>query len=508
MIKFLLACCLAFFAGLVPPDTSQKKIRHYRQANEHRILDEYTQLLAIPNVVTDTINIRKTAAFIAEMMKKRGIETTLLDATTPGVPPAVYGEVPTPGAKRTIVFYAHYDGQPVNPAQWAKGLNPFQPVFATASLDKGGAIVPAPKPGESIDPNWRIYARGSSDDKAGVMTILEAYQALVQSKLKPTVNIKFFFEGEEEAGSTHLAEMLDKHRNRLQADLWLICDGPVHQSGRKQVVFGVRGDVNMEVKVYASKRPLHSGHYGNWAPNPAMNLAKLLASMKDSTGRVTINGFYEDVVPLTESEKQALTQIPNTDAAIRQDLGFAHAEGGGKSLNELINLPSLNINGLQSANVGAMASNVIPTAATAALDLRLVLGNDYVRQIEKVVKHIERQGYYVTRNEPTDEERAKYPLIATVSSKTGYNAQRTRLDLPIAKSVVAAVQSSTDEPVVLLPTSGGSLPLYLFEKYLNAPTITVPVVNHDNNQHAENENVRIQNLWNGLETMAAVMMMK
>ncbi|MBC7922323.1 MAG: M20/M25/M40 family metallo-hydrolase [Ferruginibacter sp.] len=500
--------CFALLTAFLAAEPALEKIRQYRRANEHRILAEYTQFLAIPNVVTDTVNIRRTAAFVAEMMRKRGIEARLLEAATPGVPPVVFGEVRTPGAKRTVVFYAHYDGQPVNPAQWAAGLRPFEPTFASAPLDKGGKIVAAPQSGQAIDPESRLYARGSSDDKAGVMTILEAYRALVETQLKPTVNLKFFFEGEEEAGSPHLSEILDQHRSRLQSDLWIICDGPVHQSGRKQVVFGVRGDVNLEVTVYAAKRPLHSGHYGNWAPNPAMNLARLLASMKDSTGRVTIEGFYDDVVPLSESEKQALAKVPDTDATIQRELGFGRAEGGGKSLSELINAPSLNVNGLQSANVGSMASNVIPTTATAALDLRLVLGNDHARQTEKVVKHIERQGFYVTRREPTDGERAQYPMIAKVSGKSGYNAQRTRMDLSVARSVVAAVQATVAEPVVLLPTSGGSLPLYLFEKHLKTPTITVPVVNHDNNQHAENENVGIRNLWEGLETMASVMQMK
>lgn len=326
--------------------------------------------------------------------------------------------------------------------------------------------------------------------------------------IQPSVNIKFFFEGEEEAGSTHLSEILEKHKDKLKSDLWVICDGPVHQSGKKQVVFGVRGDVNMEVKVYASKRPLHSGHYGNWAPNPAMLLSKLLASMKDDNGRVLIKGFYDDVIPFTETEKKAIAKVPSVDEQMRNELGFMRAEGGGKSLVELINLPSLNINGISSANVGKMAANVIPVSATAAIDLRLVLGNDAQRQVQKVINHIKAQGYYVTQNESiTDEERMKYPLIARVTTGKGYNAQRTKMDLPIAQNVIKAVQSSTNEEVVLMPSLGGSLPLFLFEKHLATPTITVPIANHDNNQHAENENIRIQNIWNGIETYVALMKM-
>ncbi|MVN78674.1 M20/M25/M40 family metallo-hydrolase [Hymenobacter sp. HMF4947] len=499
----------ALLVAATPPDAVLKKVRQYRQRHEHELLAEYTQLLSIPSVAADSAGLRRTATTIAAMMRQRGIaHVQLLGATTPGVPPAVFGEVRVPGATRTLVFYAHYDGQPVNAAQWAPGLSPFKPTLASGSLASGGQLLPPPAAGTPLNAEWRLYARGSSDDKGGVMTILAAYQALAQSGVKPTVNLKFFFEGEEEGGSPHLGELLGQHRDLLQSDLWIICDGPVHQSGRKQVVFGARGDVNVGLTVYGPKRPLHSGHYGNWAPNPAMALARLLGSMKDSTGRVTVAGFYDDVVPLTASEKDALHRVPNIDDDIRRELGFARPDGQGQSLVELINQPSLNINGMRSANVGPQAANVIPTIAEAELDLRLVLGNDYQRQIAKVVRHIERQGFFVTHAEPTDAERARYPHLIRVAPETGYNAQRTPLDLPLARSVVQAVQSTVAQPVVLLPTSGGSLPLYVFKQVLGATTITVPIANYDNNQHAENENIRLGNLWEGLETMAAVMTMK
>ena len=486
------------------PQTLQ--VRAYRAANEHALLRDFMGLLSIPNVVYDTVGIQKTAAYIADMMTKRGIKPQYLDAKTPGVPPALFGEVLVPGATRTIVFYAHYDGQPVNPNQWAEGLKPFEAVLLDKPVDSGGKIIPLPGPTQPINPDWRIYGRSTSDDKAGVFAILSAYQAMTQMGIRPTTNLKFFFEGEEEAGSTHLAEILDRHQDKLKSDLWIICDGPVHQSGRKQVVFGVRGDVNLEIKVFASKRPLHSGHYGNWAPNPGMALAKLLASMKDDTGRVLINGFYDDVTPLTDSEKQALARIPSVDNQMREELGFAQAEGGGKSLVELITLPSLNVSGLASANVGKLTANVIPTSATAAIDLRLVLGNDAKRQVQKVIDHVKAQGYYVTQNESiTDEERLKYPHIARIMAKDGYNAQRTPMDLPIAQTVIKALQSTVKDEIVLLPSSGGSLPLYVFRQYLNTPTLTVPIANHDNNQHAENENLRIRNLWDGIETYVALM---
>ncbi|MCA1850256.1 MAG: M20/M25/M40 family metallo-hydrolase [Acidobacteria bacterium] len=480
----------------------------YRRANEHRILREFIELLSLPNVASDRENIRRNAARIVEMMRARGLNPRLLEAATEGVPPVVFGELKVPGAAKTVVFYAHYDGQPTDPAKWT-GTLPWRPTLRDAPLESGGKILPTPGAGEPINPEWRLYARSSSDDKAGVMAILTAVDALRADGIAPTANLKFFFEGEEEAGSPHLVEILSRHRELLASDAWIICDGPVHQSGRKQVVFGVRGDTNVDVTVYGAKRPLHSGHYGNWAPNPAMLLARLLASMKDGRGRVTIRGWYDEVEPLGEAERRAIAEAPAYDEQLRRELGIARADGGGKSLLELINEPSLNINGLTSAETGPLSRNVIPTTATAALDLRLVRGNDYRRQVERLVAHIRLQGFHVLDRDPTDAERLSHPLLARVTHRPGsYNAERTPMDLPVSRSVVAAVQRVSAEPVIRLPTLGGSLPLSLIRETLGAPTITVPIANYDNNQHAENENIRLQNLWDGIEIMAALMTMR
>ena len=485
------------------------KVREYIRKNQSAIVGEFVSFLPIPNVARDTINIRKNAAFIMEMMKKRNISNVqLLTGTTPNVHPAVYGEVKVAGAKQTLIFYAHYDGQPVNPAQWAEGLSPFTPKLFTSTYDKGQAIDLATV-GKTFDPQWRIYARAASDDKSGVMAILNAYDAVVNNGIKLNYNLKFFFEGEEEAGSPHLNEILQKNAALLQSDLWVICDGPVHATGRKVISFGVRGDCHLDLTVYGPKNPLHSGHYGNWAPNPAMMLAKLLSSMKDDEGKVTVKGFYDDVQPLTETELKALKELPDIDEQMKAELGLGWTENKGKTLSEAINMPSLNINGMASGNVGKLASNQIPTTATAVLDLRLVLGNDWRKQQQKVIDHIRSQGYEVIDHDPTDEERKKFvKLVKVIAGTESYNAQRTPMNLPIAQKVIEAVKSTTKDPVVLAPSMGGSLPLFLFEKYLNAKTISVPIANHDNNQHAENENIRLYNFFTGIETMAAVMGMK
>lgn len=485
-----------------------KKTREYRIANEHKLLSDFVEMLAMPNVAADTANINRNADYLVGLMKQGGLKPRLLKAADPKVPPVVYGESITPGAKQTLIIYAHYDGQPTDPKQWT-GIEPWKPVLFSAPMEKAGSLIPFPKTGEKIDPEWRLYGRSASDDKAGVFAILKAFEALAAKGIKPTVNIKFFFEGEEEAGSPNLREILNKNKDLLKADAFIVCDGPVHQSGRKQVVFGVRGDVNADLTVYGANRPLHSGHYGNWSPNPAMTLAQLLASMKDDRGNITVKGWADDVEPLGPVEQKALGDAPKYDDEIKRALGITYTEGSGKSLLEQINLPSLNINGFKSGDVGDLARNVIPTTATAVLDLRLVKGNDHTRQVEKLRKHIESRGFYVIDREPTAEERLKHPFIAKFTVRPGgYNAERTQMDLPISIQVMAAVQSASTEPIVKMPSLGGSLPLSIISETLNMPTITVPIANYDNNQHAENENIRLQNLWDGIEIFASLMTMK
>jgi len=484
------------------------KVREFRKSIEHSFLATYVEFLQIPNVADDIPNIKKNAIWLRDYMISKGISNVqLLHSNASDQPPAVYGEVMVPGATETVVFYAHYDGQPVDSTKWSVGLHPFKPRLANGSLANGSLLIDWPHATAAINPEWRIYARGSSDDKAGVFTIINAYGALASLHMSPGVNIKFFFEGEEEAGSPHLDEIFDRYKELLGSDIWVISDGPVHQSGKKQVVFGVRGDTHIELTVFGAKRPLHSGHYGNWAPNPAMEMAHLLSSMKNSEGDVTIKGFYDDVVPLSEAEKIALLKIPAVEEQLKKELGIKKAERKG-TLNENINRPSLNVNGFQSAGVGKQSANVIPTKAIASIDLRLVVGNDWKRQQQKVIDHVVAQGYHVTNTEPTNEERALYEKICMVKRADGYNAQKTPMENPMAQRIVAAVAAALPYKPVLLPTLGGSLPLFVFEQKLNAKPVTVPIANHDNNQHAENENIRIQNLWDGLEIFASIMMMK
>src|SRR5262249_2956979 len=263
----------------------------------------------------------------------------------------------------------------------------------------------------------------------------------------------------------------------------------------------------LEITIYGPRRELHSGHYGNWAPNPAILLARLLASMKDENGQVLIKGYYDGIEPLTETEKRAFAEAPDNDEMLRRELGIAWTEGAGKKLIELINLPSLNIRGFLSSSIGPTARNVIPSTATASLDIRLVKGVDHRRQVDRVIEHIRSQGYFVVESDPDEATRLKYPKIAKVMKQGGYNASKTSMDLSISKDVIDTIESAHGR-VIKMPTLGGSVPLYIFTDNLKAPCIGVPIANHDDNQHSANENIRLQNLWDGIVTMAVLLTMK
>jgi acetylornithine deacetylase/succinyl-diaminopimelate desuccinylase-like protein len=465
------------------PESPPQAAHRWRIGHEQQILQEFGALLAIPDVASDTANIRRNADALVQALQRRHVAAKLL--TIPGANPVVYGDITTPGAKHTIVFYAHYDGQPVTPDEW-EGKAPFTPVTRTVN-------------GEP-----RIFARAAADDKAAIMAQLTAIDALQAAHIPLRANVRFVWEGEEEAGSTHLRDIIERYRSELGGDVWLICDGPVDQSGRQTVVFGARGVTHMQVTVFGPNRELHSGHYGNWAPNPAMMLAQLIAGMKDETGHVLVPHFYDGVAPLGDLERRAIAEAPANESTLRQEFALGHADGDGKRLLELLNEPALNIDGMSSARTGATANNVIPSTATADIDLRLVKGADWKAEQEHVVNYIASRGYFVTDTTPDRAMLLAHPKVAlVVRGRLGYNAVRTPMDLPIGQAVIAAVESARG-PVVRLPTMGGSVPLEMIEEAAGARPIIVPIANYDDNQHAANENLRLQNLWDGIETMAAL----
>jgi len=481
-----------------------EQVRSYRVANEDRIMRELREFLSIPNVASDTPDIQKNADALKEMLEARGVETHLLSIDGRGT--VVFGKLQAENAGRTVIFYAHYDGQPVDASAWTD-QSPFEPVLRDNSIEAGGKPVPFLPPAAraaSYQDDWRIYARSASDDKSPIVAVLTALDALRSNNIPLAVNLKFILEGDEEAGSTHLQQTLQLHKNLLNADLLITGDGPVHPSGRPLVFFGNRGDIGLDITVYGPIRSLHSGHYGNWAPNPAMMLSRLLASMKDANARVLIPGYYDDIAPLSPLEQSALDAMPANDADLQRELGIAKPDGNGKRLMQLLQEPSLNVRGIRSGNVGEQATNIVPDKAEASLDARLVKGQDPKKKFEQIAAFIRKQGFFIVDHEATLDERREHPMIAKLIDQGGYRASRTRMDLPVSQALVRVMQEASNGQTVVAPMLGGSVPMYIFED-LGLPWIGLPIVNYDNHQHSADENLRLGNFWQGIETYAVLL---
>jgi acetylornithine deacetylase/succinyl-diaminopimelate desuccinylase-like protein len=502
---FLLSVCAAGLAAqnFTPTNAAALAARQWREQHERAIVDEFVSLLVIPNIAEDRLSIQRNAETIARMMERRGIAAKLI--SVPGGNPVVSGEIRTPGATRTIVFYAHYDGQPLDPNEWA--TPPFTPTLRDKPVERDGQVIQLPSPGTPFNPEWRLYARSAADDKLPIVAILSAMDALRETGWKRKSNIKLVFEGEEEAGSTNLERTLAANKDLFEGDLWLICDGPTHPSRRQQIVFGVPGAIQFDITVYGPRNELHGGHYGNWAPNPALMLARLLASMKDDDGNVQIEHFYDGLVPLNETEKRALGDVPDVDAELMRDFWLGSTVASPKKLAELITLPGLNIRGFSSARAGAQAASVVPATAIASLSVYPMEGMDQQRVADFLIEHVRKQGFLVTRDEPGPEVRMANAKVARVVVRPGgYNGTRTPMDLPISQELIRVVESARG-PVVKLPNWGGAIPLDMIERTLGTRALVLPTANHDDNQHSANENVRIQNLWDAIELTAALLTM-
>jgi acetylornithine deacetylase/succinyl-diaminopimelate desuccinylase-like protein len=498
LVPWAVACGLAVSAAEMSAqgDPAAKAARGWRMQHERAILDEFLKLLSLPNVTTDREGIAANAEALSRMLKARGIAPQLL--AVPGANPVVFGEMRTPGATTTLVFYAHYDAQPVQAKEWANP--PFSPTIRAFAPDHRGRVLTSAA-GQPIDPEARIYARSAADDKDDIVAILTAVDAIKAAGLPFRSNIKFVFDGEEEIGSPNLERIIAANTPLLAGDLWLICDGTQYPGNRALLTFGARGFLGAQITTYGARRELHSGNFGNWAPNPALALVRLLASLKDDAGKVLIKGFYDGVVPLTAGEQRAIKDAPATERALMDELSLGSTEGAPATLYERLSLPSLNVKGLASAG-----GNIIPSTATAALDIRLVKGMDHEQTARRLTEHIRSQGFHVTTAAPDDALLRAHARVARLVFAGAGNPIRTPMDSPIAQAVIRTVESVRG-PVVKLPTTGGSLPLEPVSRLLGAPMVIVHLANPDNNVHSFDENLRIGNLWDGIEQAAALLLM-
>jgi acetylornithine deacetylase/succinyl-diaminopimelate desuccinylase-like protein len=496
-----IACASILLASFSHAAELRAQVDQYRLAHEAQIVGQIDALTRLKSVAADPAGLAATAQALETALKSRGFEVSLL-STGANSPPAVFGLLMTPKAKRTVLFYAHYDGQPVTPAQWSS--DPFVPVMREHALSDNPREVDWKKASAPFDPEWRLFGRAISDDKASIAAFLAAFDALKATHNVPSVNIKVLWEGEEAAGSEHLSHALHENQKLLSADLILIGDGPVHQTRRPQVYFGARGVLQLEATIYGPLRALHDGHYGNWVPNPAAMAATLLAQMRDDNGRILIPGFSDGVRAITPEEQTALKNLPPVGDALKKEFGIDRTEGS-EDLPDSTMRPALNIRGIRSGSVGDAAANAIPTTAAISLDFRLV-PDQVPAAVRAAVEHfLTARSWTIVGEDPDLTTRLSNPRIIKLKWETGYPALRSDMSSPAAKAVIAAATQAAGAPVVVLPMSGGSVPLYMFAEVFSAPIICLPIVNHDNNQHAANENLRLQNLWDGINTYAALM---
>jgi len=486
---FLFAATLLCSAQQSKPPALNDAVKAYIAQHRQDILREFEEFLAIPNVASDTNNIKRNADALSAMLKKRGLEVQTLKVEN--APPVVLAALPADPSKHTVTFYAHYDGQPVNKAEWKQ--DPWQPTLTSRSGTGSSANID--------DPETRIYARSAGDDKNSIIELLAALDALQQAHIPPSVNLKFFFEGEEEAGSPHLSAILRQYASALQSDLWVICDGPTNQNGDPQLVFGSRGVITVQLTAFGPNRPLHSGHYGNWAPNPIIELAQLLSRMRSTDGEITIPHFTDPVRTMTIAEQNALKNVPNVDQQLRVELALGRIEGHG-TLAEQIMKPGLNLDRIEGGGSGPNPTNSIPSSATAYIDFRLVPNQTPEIVKQQVEDFLRGQKYFLVNKAPTAEERLQHPRLLQVVWGAGYPPQRTAIEQPISQAFITAAKTVTGNSLVLLPTLGGSTPSFLFEQQFKKPVIGLPTANYDDNQHAANENLKLKNLWDGIALFA------
>ncbi|NVJ99011.1 MAG: M20/M25/M40 family metallo-hydrolase [Alphaproteobacteria bacterium] len=495
---FGLFCAL----GLVSASTcvQANDIQTYRQQHELEILNDFRTFLSFPNVATNIADMEKNALWITSYIAKRGFTSEIV---IEGGAPYVIAERTSPGATKTILIYAHFDGQPVAPENWASP--PFEPTLRTASVEAGGDILDWGTV-QSVNPEWRIFGRSAGDDKAPVIALMAALDALAEAGTEPSVNIKLVLDGEEEAGSPTLDRILAKHGEKLAADLMLFCDGPMHQSRKRQLVFGVRGSMTVDLTAYGPSRPLHSGHYGGWAPNPSEKLMALLVGMKDSEGNITVPGYSAPVRPITEAERRAIAALPNMDASLKQELAVSKTDGSGKRLEEIVMGPSIIVKGFEGGGVGPKSRNIIMPSATASLNLRLAPGQTPETVRAALTSFFLDKGFSVFEREPTKAERVAGDALYVDWRPGAYRAFRSNLDSQEAVKLISILNSLDGNNTLLTPTMGGSLPIYLFEDtFPEMPIVLLPIANHDNNQHGRNENLRIQNLWDAIDIYGAVL---
>jgi len=469
-------------------------------ARQH--FDLLKELLSIPNDAHFPDHVEQNVIWCEREFKARAFTTTRL--ITDG-PPLLLAERKTSAANaRTVLIYLQIDGQPVDPQYWYQD-DPYVPALKAEAEEGGWIEMPWDMIHGDYNREWRVFARSASDAKGPASMFLAALDAVDDLEYEPDFNLKVIMDFEEEMGSPHLPGAVSRYSEALAADMLIIFDGPRHISNQPTLTFGARGISTITLTVYGPVFPQHSGHYGNYCPNPALRLARLLASMKDDDGVVTISGYY-DGVSIDDKTMEILKAVPDDENVIKARLGIKSADKVASTLQESLQYPSLNVRGISSGWVGAEVRTIVPSTAVAEIDIRLVKEVDPDRLIGLVKTHIEDQGYFIVSDKPTQQERISHERICRFQASTSYLAFRTDFDSDVGVWLTSALTNTFGSEPIRHRTSGGSIPISPFVTTLNIPAVTVPTVNRDNNQHSPNENLRLGNYVDGIKTMIGILM--
>jgi len=464
------------------------------QAKAVKTLYDLKEFISLPNDATKPDDISINLRWLTKRFGELGFNTILLESETT---PSFFATLPIKPELPTVLFYMHFDGQAVDKAKWDQ-KNPYEMVLKS-NTDGRWNTLSFDTLKTQFDKKWRVFGRSVSDDKGPIVMFLNAFEWIKKENVPLAFNIKVILDGEEEQGSPSLANLVKTYKELLEADLLIINDGPVHDSHQPTLVFGARGISEVKLTTYGPNKPLHSGHYGNYIPNPNFIMARALASLKDKNGKVLIEGFYDGII-LDDNTKAFLKEFPVNQAKMLADLGIAKPETVGETYQESLQFPSLNVRGMQSAWVGDQARTVIPDKTIAEIDLRLVPESDGKRLLELFKKHLQNQGFYVTENDPTAEERQKFLDIIRFETGGIMPAFRTPINNPYTSWLTQILSQNSGGKVIKVRISGGTVPIAPFVNELKIPAITVPMVNADNNQHSPNENLELKQVLYGLKT--------
>jgi acetylornithine deacetylase/succinyl-diaminopimelate desuccinylase-like protein len=430
--------------------------------------DSFTQRLVDyvrhPSISAHNIGIAEVAEILVDMLKNMGFDTRAVP--TKGHPMILGHRRKTPGAP-TVLLYGHYDVQPPDPLEaWTSP--PFEPTIR----------------------NGRLYARGAGDNKGQHFAQLLAIESHLAVHGELPCNVIFLLEGEEEIGSPHIADFVHEHKKALDADLVITADGQIHPSGRPKITFGVRGVASFELRASGANRDLHSGNFGGVAPNPIWTLIHLLASMKNERGEITIDGLYDNVLPASPAELEAMKNLPLDLEAVKADLGLANLDQPLERpfYERLMFQPTLTVNGFHGGYGGPGSKTVLPHEAIVKCDIRLVEAQTPDEILAKVGNHVKRHAANVEF----------IPLDGMYPSKTS-------LDSPFTAPLRDAFLAAQNVEPLLYPSTGGSLPDYVFTKTLGIPAFVTPYGNADEDNHAPNENLKLDCFFNGIRTGAAVL---